>query len=202
MNGTLVSVASGATVSGQNLDWHQGSIQRKFRRAALRLSVAIGPVCTTIQVSGPISSRPTRRGNYEINQLAGRRFHVSVGKCQAMCRNCGMPLPAAGLLRLFLSGDRSSDFGIHFRLDQSISAGSGGAFPAQVSSGTGPLPAVESCGLGQLRINRRPWVSNALGEYSINGLVAGNYKVGQQTPVGMSTRCLACLAVALRRHAC
>jgi len=176
LNGTLVSVASGATVSGQNLDLAPGaSISGNVTAGG---SPAVGAIAQVYNDSGvPVYQQPTNpSGNYEINQLPDGDFHVRVGNVPGYVSQLWNAIACSGYCDV-LSGDQVTISGSTSVGSVNFVLAAGGGISGQVSSGTGPLPAVEVVAWDNAGFIAGRGVSNALGEYSINGLVAGNYKV-------------------------
>lgn len=176
LNGTLITIASGATSSGNVLDLAPGaSISGNVLASG---SVAVGATAQVYNDSGvPVFQGPTNpSGNYEINELPDGDFFVRIvnvpghvsqlwddNNCSGYCDILnGDPVTVAG---------STSVGSVNFNLP------AGGGISGRVTNGASGLPAVEVLAFDVSGFVSGRAITNASGDYSISGLENGSYKV-------------------------
>ncbi len=176
LNGTPISIAAGVTDSGNLLDLAPGaSISGNVQASG---SPAVGALAQIYNDSGvPVFQQPTNpSGNYEINELPDGDFFVRIGNVPGHVSQLWNAINCSGYCDI-LSGDAvtiasSTPVGsINFNLP------AGGSISGQVTDGVDPLVAVEVIAFDVSGFVAGSALTDAAGQYSITGLVNGNYRL-------------------------
>lgn len=177
LNGVAISVAAGASSGGNTLDLAPGaSISGNVSAGG---SPAVGALAQVYNASGvPVFQRPTNpSGNYEINELPDGDFYVRVTNVPGFVSELYQGIPCSGYCDI-LNGDA-------VQIASSVSVGSvnfslaaGGSISGTVTrDGGGALPAITVLAYDNAGFIAGGAVTNAIGQYTINGLVNGDYRL-------------------------
>lgn len=176
LGGNVITIAAGAMDTGKDLDLAPGaSISGSVLAGG---SPAVGAQAEVYNAAGqPVTSRPTNAsGNYEIGNLPDGDFFVRVSKVPGFVSQLFDGIACSGFCDI-LNGDEvsivgNSDVG---SIDFSLSAG--GSIAGTVTGGGSPLPGVELVAYDNAGFVAGQAVTNASGQYTIQGLVDGNYRL-------------------------
>jgi len=176
LNGTVVSVAAGATSSSNLLDLAPGaSISGNVTASG---SPTVGAQAQIYNASGvPVAQQPTNAsGNYEVNNLPDGDFFVRVRNVPGHVSQLWNGIACSGYCDI-LSGDPVAITGSTSVGSINFALAAGGSIAGVVSSGGSTLPGIEVVAWDNAGFIAGSAVTNGSGQYTISGLVNGNYRL-------------------------
>ncbi|TVR94739.1 MAG: hypothetical protein EA418_09460 [Wenzhouxiangellaceae bacterium] len=176
LNGNVVTVLAGATSANNNLDLAPGaSISGNVTASG---SPTVGAQAQVYNSAGvPVAQRPTNAsGNYEVNDLPDGDFFVRVRNVPGHVSQLWDGIACSGYCDI-LSGDAVTIAGSTSVGSVNFALAAGGSIAGVVSSGSSNLPGVQVIAWDNAGFIAGSAVTNGAGQYTITGLVNGNYRL-------------------------